>query len=121
MATQKKSTGRDYPLSPTPEPQRTDTTANKNGEYWAHSSGLTVRTQRLGDKSLAEGGKIQTTSIDTTGYSAGKQNFKCETSTYGGGESCSRPTEKNVPRKDVLPLLNEMKKGARIGYPKKEK
>ena len=110
MATQKKSTGRDYPLSPTPAPQPTDST--KHGEYYAYSSGIVGRTKRVGDKSLMEGGKQENMSMDTTGYAAGKQNFKCTTSTYGGGESCSRPIEKNVSRKDVPSLIDEMKKGA---------
>lgn len=116
MATQKKSIGRDYPLSPTPID-----TIKPNGQYWAENNGMVIGTKRLGEKSLMEGGKIVQTSIDTTGYSAGKQNFKCTTSTMGGGESCSKPNERNVQRKDVLPLLDEMKKGSMIGYPKKEK
>jgi hypothetical protein len=109
MATQKKSTGRDYPLAPTPPPQQSDST--KNGEYYAYSSGKVGRIKNIGDKSLM---KQEHMSMDTTGYAAGKQNFKCTTSTYGGGESCSKPTEKNVSRKDVPSLIDEMKKGARI-------
>ena len=65
MATKK---GRDYPLSPTPPPQSTDST--KNGEYYAYSSGMVGRTKRVGDKSLTEGGKQEHMSMDTTGYAA---------------------------------------------------
>ena len=106
MATQKKSTGRDYPLSPTPAPQQSDTT--KSGEYMARSNGELWR----GNETVGPG-KVKTTVLDTTGYAAGKQNFKCTInnmgSAYGG---CQKPIEKNVPRKEVPSLIDELKKNA---------
>tara|TARA_R110000868_G_scaffold173133_2_gene409167 strand:+ start:2212 stop:2583 length:372 start_codon:yes stop_codon:yes gene_type:complete len=106
MATQKKSTGRDYPLSPTPTPQQSDTT--KSGEYMALSNGELWRgNERVGP------GKIKTTVIDTTGYGAGKKNFTSTTCNMGSAYgSCQKPILKNVSREEVPSLIDELKKNA---------
>jgi len=91
-----KPTGRDYPLSPTPEPQQTG-----GGTYLAASNGNLVRTYPI-IKDIVE---LQ--SMDTTGYAKGKQNFELKTS-----KPNQSVTSEKVSRKDVPTVINKLKQGA---------
>ena len=88
--------GRDYPLSPTPEPKQTG-----EGTYLASSSGNLVRTTPI-YKEI-----VQVQSMDTTGYAKGKQNFELKTS-----KPSQSPSTEKVSRKDVPTVISKLKEGA---------
>jgi hypothetical protein len=83
------------------------------GSYIAFKSGNVFRSYP-GEK-FGSTQSIPTESIDTTGFSKGKKNFKLKkgVASFGstGGTSMSLGSE-NVPRNKVKSLLNAMKKGA---------
>jgi len=90
----------DTPLASTPNP-----TDLKGGTYYASSNG------RVGRISGSKIGNIiietRNQSIDTTGYSKGKKEFKkIESSSSEGNQT------KKVKREDVPKVINELKKGA---------
>jgi hypothetical protein len=67
------------------------------GTYVAFESGRVGRTYT--------GGRYE--SMDTTGYSKGKENFTVKTSLPG-----YKPTTEEIKRKDVTSKIKEFKKGA---------
>ena len=88
--------GRDYPLSPTPEPKQTG-----GGTYIASSNGNLVRTTPIYKES------VEVQSMDTTGYAKGRQNFELKTS-----KPAQSPSTEKVSRKDVPTVINKLKEGA---------
>jgi len=90
----------DTPLAPTPDPTNTS-----GGTYYASSNG---RVGRLSGTTMR--GRIiegRNESIDTTGYSKGKKEFKKMESSNTDGI-----TSKKVKREDVPKVISELKKGA---------
>lgn len=71
------------------------------GTYIASSSGKLIRTTPIYKESV----EIQ--SIDTTGYSKGKQNFELKTS-----KPYQKPSTKKISRKDVPSTIKNLKNGA---------
>jgi hypothetical protein len=90
----------DTPLAETPEP-----TSNSGGTYYASSNG---RVGRLSGSTIRDRViESRNESIDTTGYSKGKKEFKkIESSSIDGTK------EKKVKREDVPKVISELKKGA---------
>lgn len=84
-----------------------------SGSYIAFDSGTVMRSypSKIGNSSY-----VGTESIDTTGYSSGKKNFKLKkgraTFPSSGGFSFFSDGSENVPRRKVLQLLKTMKEGA---------
>lgn len=96
----KQSKRPDTPLAETPDP-----TSTSGGTYYASSNG---RVGRLSGSII--GNTIVDTrneSIDTTGYSKGKKEFKIINSSSNEGTE-----EKKVKREDVPKVISELKKGA---------
>ncbi|MCX6195504.1 MAG: hypothetical protein NTY55_02475 [Flavobacteriia bacterium] len=78
-------------------------TNNKSGtSYFASPEGTVYGT-----------GKNSQISIDTTGYSGGKKDFNLKTTNSSG------TTKKLIKKKDVIPLLNNIKKEVKSGVKKK--
>jgi hypothetical protein len=88
----------DTPLAPTPD-------INSGGTYYASSNG---RVGRLSGSTIRD--RIiesRNESIDTTGYSKGKKEFKkIESSSIEG------TNVKKIKREDVPKVISELKKGA---------
>ena len=72
----------------------------QTGTYMAFQNGRVGRTRPL-YKDM-----VEYESMDTTGYSKGKKKFDITTNTP------SRSSSKTISREEVLPKINEMKKGA---------
>jgi len=92
----------DTPLAETPEP-----TSLSGGTYYASSNG---RVGRLSSSTI--GNTVfdaRNESIDTTGYSKGKKEFKRINSSSSEGTK-----EKKVKREDVPKVISELKKGATL-------
>ena len=85
-----KITGRDYPLSETPEPK---------GAYVTLGS-------KVGRTTPIYKGSVEYQSMDTSGYSNGKKNFTLTKSTP------LQTSSSNVSRKDVSSTIDKFKKGA---------
>jgi hypothetical protein len=106
---EKKSTGRDYPLAPTPNPTPMSDTIKGT------RPGLGVfRTEkeRTTVGGVAEPYKYKRESIDTTGYANGKLSFELKTQEGKGdktGFSEKSNKSKSVPRKDVPSVLKSLK------------
>jgi hypothetical protein len=107
MATQQNKTGRDYPLSPTPEPKEIITGSRPSmGVFKTEKERTTVG-------GIVEPYKYKTESMDTTGYAKGKKSFKLKTTEGEGdktGSKVTRSTSKEVSRKDVPTVLKSLKK-----------
>lgn len=88
MPPQNKQQGRDYPLAPTPEPTGT----------YIHMGSRVGRTH---------GSYGPYESIDTSGYSKGKENFTLKKTLPG-----AKYSDKTINRKDVPAKIEEFKKGA---------
>lgn len=90
--------GRDIPLAASPD-------INSGGTYYASSNG---RVGRLSGTTMRDRLiESRNESIDTTGYSKGKKEFKkIESSSLDGD------TSKKVKREDVPKVISELKKGA---------
>jgi hypothetical protein len=107
MATQQKKKGRDYPLSPTPEPKETITGSRPSMGVFK-----TVK-ERTTVGGVVEPYKYKTESIDTAGYAKGKQTYKLKTTEGEGdktGSKVTRSTSKEVSRKDIPTVLKSLKK-----------
>ena len=84
------------------------------GSYIAFKSGNVFRSypgEKVGSTQF-----VPTESIDTTGYSKGKKNFKLKKGAVAfgsmGGMSSASTGSENVPRSKVKSLLKAMKEGA---------
>jgi hypothetical protein len=82
----------------------TETITNKKSgtSYFASPQGTVYGT-----------GKNSQISIDTTGYSGGKKNFDLKTTNSLGTKT------KTIKNRDVLPVLNNIKKEVKVGQKKK--
>lgn len=94
--------GGKMPIVPDPKKKNVpDPKKNGTGLYFESKDGRVGRTYPL------YGSAVEVQSMDTTGYGAGRQDFKLETSKPGSGKS-STP----VKREDVLKTINKLKSGA---------
>jgi len=95
---------RDYPLSPTPNPQVIK--GNRGGRVFKTTK------ERTTSGGLLEPYKYKTVSIDTTGYSKGKQNFKLVTEEGEGDKSGAmkkNSSSKVISRKDIPSTIKKLK------------
>jgi len=87
-----------------PDPKKKNVPGPKNeptGTYFESKTGRVGRTYPLYKSA------VELQSIDTTGYGAGRQNFKLDTSKPG-----LRMSSTPVKREDVIKTINKLKSGA---------
>lgn len=93
--------GGKLPIVPDPKKNIPDPKKEGTGLYFESKTGRVGRTYPL------YGSAVEVQSMDTTGYGAGRKDFKLETSRPGSSKSSSP-----VKREDVLKTINKLKSGA---------